>query len=129
VSRKPGNIGALVPGGLAKAAAINAGLTPDTGINTLLRIAVAMFKTGDLDEAFRYTTRNQHKKTVGSLPRDNDLMLWGNIPDPELSLRDVPNRAAAIRTGLAMMAGWSKEDAEAARFVRPRGYQHKDQET
>jgi len=115
------SIGGLVPGGLARTAAMNAGLTPNTGVSSLIRAAIAMLVTGDIDKAVDYTQRRYNVKTVGTLSRDSNYHLSGYVNDFDEELAAFPNKSAAIRTGLAMLAGWTKDDAESQRFVAPQG--------
>jgi hypothetical protein len=107
----------LVPGGLAKEAAISAGLPPTTGISALLRIAAAMFLTGNLDSALERTDHKRNVRSVGSLSREKNHKVSGYLSDLDAELADIPNKSAAIRTGLAMMIGWDKEEAEVQQFV------------
>lgn len=120
------SIRSLVPGGLARAAALNAGLTPDTGISALIRAAIAMFVTGDINKAVSYTERRHNVKTIGSLTRDGNHWVAGYVNDFDNDLSSMSNKSAAIRTGLAMLAGWDKEDAESELFVPPRGRPRKE---
>jgi len=115
------SIRAIVPGGLARTAALNAGLPASTGISSLIRAAITMFVTGDIDKALESMERRSNAKTVGSLSRDATYNVGGWIGDIDSELADVRNKSQAVRAGLAMMAGWDKKDAEDERFVPPQG--------
>lgn len=110
----------LVPGGLARQAAYEAGLPAGTNVSALVRAAVVMFVTGDRDKALAAIHGEKTTRTVGSLSRDESYFLAGHVGEEmHNQLRNVPNKSDALRAGLAMLAGWTKEDAEDTRFVAP----------
>ena len=114
-------VNVMLPGGLARTAALNAGLPPSTGIGQLIRAAVTMFVTGDINKALESAVRPSSAKTVGSLSRDDTHKVAAYVGDLKTELADVPNESQAIRAGLAMLNGWDKEDAMSEQFVRPMG--------
>jgi hypothetical protein len=80
-----------------------------------------MFFTGDINKAVNYSERPPSVKTVGSLSRDSNHTIAGHVTDFDAELEALPNKAEALRVGLAMLAGWEKGDAENERFVPKQG--------
>ena len=115
------DIRALVPGGLARTAALSSELPPTVTTSALIRAAVVMFASGDKKKAIASMQRTSNTQIVGDLDRDTNYLLSAHLGEHISAIVDVHNKSQAIRTGLAMLCGWTKEDAESQRFVAPQG--------
>jgi len=109
-------IGTRVPSSSLRSAAIGLGLSPGTSKSGILRAALALFHSLD---PYAYIDPPAPVSRSGVRSASKDVIdVAGQAPD-ELALMPVHQatgktweRSTAIRVGLAMAAGWSREESE-----------------
>lgn len=107
----PRTVGARVPADALKHAAIGLGLSPDASKSGVIRGALALFHGLD-PQRFIEPPRKPVGRGV-TTTRANVIDVAIEAPAELAEMPPGVKRATAIRVGLAMATGWSREDAQA----------------